>query len=354
MTQLLIDGKFVNSSDGKQFDSIDPRTGKVICKIQEANANDANLAVAAARKAFDFGPWPRMSARARGRIMYKFADLLEKHSDELAALETLDNGKPVFFSKVADVGLSIDHMRYFAGWADKIHGKTIPVDGDFFAYTLHEPVGVVAQIIPWNFPLLMMMWKIAPALAAGNTIVVKPAEQTPLTALRAAELAMEAGIPPGVLNVIPGFGDTAGATLAHHMEVDKVAFTGSTEVGHLIMKAAAVSNLKKVSLELGGKSAAIVCADADIDKAVEDCHFGLFFNQGQCCCASSRVFVHESVYDEFVAKSVARAKKRTIGDPFTNVEQGPQVSEEQFDKVMAYIKHGVKDGAELLIVSFDT
>lgn len=349
VTQLLIDGKLVNSQDGKLFDSIDPRTGKVICQIQEANEKDANLAVAAARRAFDEGPWPRMSGRERGRIMHRFADILEKHSEELSALETLDNGKPVFFSKHADIPLSIDHLRYYAGWADKLQGKTIPVDGDFFAYTLHEPVGVVAQIIPWNFPLLMMAWKIAPALAAGNTIVLKPAEQTPLTALRAGELALEAGLPPGVLNVIPGFGDTAGKTLSHHMDVDKIAFTGSTEVGHLIMKGAAESNLKRVSLELGGKSAGIVCQDADIDKAVEDAHFGLFFNQGQCCCASSRVFVHESVYDEFVMKSVARAKKRTVGDPFTKVDQGPQVSEEQFDKVLAYIKHGIRDGADLLL-----
>jgi aldehyde dehydrogenase (NAD+) len=347
VTQLLINGQFVDAVEGRTFESIDPRSGKAICTIQEATAADANLAVAAAREAFDNGPWPRMSGRERGRILFRFADLLEQNADELAHLETLDNGKPLKYAQGADVPLAIEHIRYFAGWADKIHGKTIPTAADLFAYTLHEPLGVVAQIIPWNFPLLMMAWKIAPALAAGNTIIVKPAEQTPLTALRTGELALEAGLPPGVLNIIPGYGETAGHALASHMQVDKVAFTGSTAVGHLIMEAAAKSNLKKVSLELGGKSAAIICADANIDKAVEDTHFGLFFNQGQVCSASSRIFVHEDVYEEFVLKSVARAKKRTVGDPFGDVEQGPQISEEQFDKILGYIKHGKKDGAKL-------
>lgn len=282
--------------------------------------------------------------------MHKFADLIESKLEEFAQLETLDNGKPIFFSRAADIPLSIDHLRYFAGWADKLQGKTIPVDSQHFAYTLHEPIGVVGQIIPWNFPLLMMAWKICPALAAGNTIVLKPAEQTPLTALWAGQLALEAGIPPGVLNLVPGYGETAGSALAHHMDVEKVAFTGSTEIGHKILQASANSNLKRVTLELGGKSAGIICADADIDKAVADAHFGLFFNQGQCCCASSRLFVHESVYDEFVAKSVAAAQRRTVGDPFGKVDQGPQVSQEQFDKVLGYIDSGVKEGARMLTV----
>lgn len=346
--KLLIDGKFVNALSGKTLDTINPATEQKIASVPAAAKADVDLAVKAARTAFDKGPWPRMSGRERGRILNRFADLLEKHKDELAYLETLDNGKPIFFSRVADVPLSVDHFRYFAGWADKVHGKTIPVDGDFLAYTLHEPVGVIGQIIPWNFPLLMMAWKAAPALAMGNTIVMKVAEQTPLTALRAGELALEAGIPPGVFNVITGMGEDAGAALALHHDVDKIAFTGSTEVGHKIMGASAASNLKRVSLELGGKSAAIVCSDADIDAAVEQAHFALFFNQGQCCCAGSRLFVHESIYDEFVEKSVKRAQKRTIGDPLTDVEQGPQVDNDQFTKVMGYIDSGKNEGAKLL------
>ncbi len=347
-TKLVIDGKLVDAVHGRTFETIDPRTGKSIVSVAEADAADVDIAVKAARKAFDHGPWPRMSGRERGRILNKFADLIEKHAAELSALETLDNGKPIFFSKVADIPLSIDHLRYFAGWADKIHGQTIPVDGDFLAYTYHEPIGVVGQIIPWNFPLLMMAWKIAPALAAGNTIVLKCAEQTPLTALRVGQLALEAGLPAGVLNVLSGFGETAGHALSHHMDVDKIAFTGSTDIGHKIMKASGNSNLKRVSLELGGKSAAIVCADADIDQAVKEAHFALFFNQGQCCCAGSRLFVHEDVYDEFVAKSVKLAEARTVGDPFGEVDQGPQVSQEQMEKVIIYFFVGIFNKLKIL------
>jgi len=347
-SKLIIDGKFVDGIEGKTFLNIDPRTEQPICSVAEAGAMDIDLAVSAARRAFDYGPWPKMSGRERGRIMHRFADLLEKHAEELAQLETLDNGKPIFFSRAADVPLSVDFFRYFAGWADKLHGKTIPVDGDFLAYTLLEPIGVVGAIIPWNFPLLMASWKLGPALACGNTVVLKVAEQTPLTALRAGELALEAGIPPGVLNVVPGFGKTAGHALASHMDVDKVAFTGSTPVGRSVMVAAAQSNLKKVSLELGGKSPAIVCADADVDKAVDETSFALFFNQGQCCCAGSRLFVHESIYDEFVAKAAAKARSRKVGDPFGDVDQGPQVNQSQFDKVMRYIMLGKEEGARLL------
>ena len=290
-----------------------------------------------------------MSAAERGRLLNRLADLMEKHADELAKLESLDNGKPYSVAKAADVPLSIACYRYFAGWADKVQGKTIPVAGDYFCYTRHEPVGVVGQIIPWNFPLLMQAWKLAPALATGNTVVMKPAEQTPLTALRVAELITEAGFPDGVVNMLPGYGPTAGAAIARHMDVDKVAFTGSTEVGHLIMEAAAQTNLKRVTLELGGKSPNIVFADADMDAAIEGAHFALFFNQGQCCCAGSRVFVEEKAYDEFVERSARRAKARTVGDPFDpKTEQGPQVDDVQFDKVMSYIESGKNEGARLV------
>jgi aldehyde dehydrogenase (NAD+) len=281
--------------------------------------------------------------------MNRLADLIETHADELARLESLDNGKPYTIAKAVDVAATVGCFRYFAGWSDKIHGKTIPVDGDYFCYTRHEPVGVVGQIIPWNFPMLMLAWKLAPALATGNTVVMKPAEQTPLSALRIGELIVEAGFPEGVVNLLPGFGPTAGAAIANHMDVDKVAFTGSTEVGHLIMEAAAKSNLKRVTLELGGKSPNIVFADTDLDEAVEGAHFGLFFNHGQCCCAGSRVFVEEKIYDQFVEKSGARAEKRTVGDPFDpKTEQGPQVDSAQFDKVMDYIGSGRKEGAKLV------
>ena len=243
--------------------------------------------------------------------------------------------------KAVDVAATVGCYRYFAGWAYKVHGKTIPIDGNFFCYTRHEPVGVVGQIIPWKFPMLMQAWKLAPSLAMGNTVVMKPAEQTPLSALRIGELIVEAGFPEGVVNLLPGFGPTAGAAIAQHMDVDKVAFTGSTEVGHLIMEAAAKSNLKRVTLELGGKSPNIVFADTDLDEAVEGSHFGLFFNHGQCCCAGSRVFVEEKIYDKFVERSSERAKRRTVGDPFDpRTEQGPQVDETQFEKVMGYIDSG--------------
>jgi aldehyde dehydrogenase (NAD+) len=347
--KLLINGKWVDSASGKTFATINPATGETITKVAEADAVDVDKAVAAARAAFEKGAWRKMSASQRGALMYKLADLIEKHADQLAELESLDNGKPYSVARAADLPLTIACYRYYAGWADKIQGKTIPVNGNFFCYTKHEPVGVVAQIIPWNFPLLMQAWKLGPALAAGCTVVMKPAEQTPLTALRVGELALEAGFPEGVLNLLPGYGPTAGAALARHMDVDKVAFTGSTEVGHLIMKAAAETNLKRVTLELGGKSPNIIFGDADMAEAVEGSHQALFFNQGQCCCAGSRTFVEEKVYDEFVDKSVARAKKRTVGNPFDrNTEQGPQVDQDQFDKVMGFIESGKKDKAKLV------
>jgi aldehyde dehydrogenase (NAD+) len=348
-TKLLIDGKWVNAASGKTFETTNPSTGEVIANVAEADKADVDKAVDAARAAFETGPWSKTSASERGRLMHKLADLLEKNIDELAALETLDNGKPISDSRNADLPLTIACYRYYAGWADKIHGKTIPVNGPYFCYTRHEPVGVVGQIIPWNFPLLMQAWKLGPALACGCTVVMKPAEQTPLSALRVGELIQEAGFPPGVVNLLPGYGPTAGQAISRHMGIDKVAFTGSTEVGHMIMEASAQSNLKRVTLELGGKSPNIVFADTDLDAAAQGSHFGLFFNQGQCCCAGSRLFVEQSVHDKFVDKVLSLTKNRKVGDPFDpTTEQGPQVSDEQFQKVMGYIDAGKREGAKML------
>ena len=346
--QLLINNRWVESESGETFATINPSTGEEICKVAAADAADVEKAVEAARKAFEQGPWRKMNASERGRLLYRLADLIEKHGDELARLESLDNGKPFSVAKRVDVAKSIACYRYFAGWADKVQGKTIPIDGDFFCYTRHEPIGVVGQIIPWNYPMLMQAWKLAPALATGNTVVMKPAEQTPLSALRIGELIVEAGFPEGVVNLLPGFGPTAGAAIASHMDVDKVAFTGSAETGRLILEAAAKSNLKRVTLELGGKSPNIIFHDTDLDEAVEGAHLGIFSNQGQVCCAGSRVFVEEKIYDQFVEKSVARARKRVVGDPFDpKTEQGPQVDQTQFDRVMGYIESGQSEGAAL-------
>ncbi|KAM2333928.1 hypothetical protein ACFXTH_011551 [Malus domestica] len=347
-TQLLINGQFVDSASGKTFPTLDPRTGEVIAHVAEGDVEDVNRAVSAARKAFDEGPWPKMTAYERSRVLFRFADLIEKHNDEIAALETWDNGKPFEQAAKIEVPMVVRFFRYYAGFADKIHGLTVPADGEYHVQTLHEPIGVAGQIIPWNFPLLMFAWKVAPALACGNTIVLKTAEQTPLSALYAATLLQEAGLPPGVLNVVSGFGPTAGASLASHMDIDKFAFTGSTDTGKKILELAAKSNLKTVTLELGGKSPFIVCEDADVDKAVEMAHFALFFNQGQCCCSGSRTFVHEKVYDEFLEKAKARAERRLVGDPFKGgIEQGPQIDSVQFKKILKYIDYGVKAGAKL-------
>jgi aldehyde dehydrogenase (NAD+) len=348
-TRLLINNEWVPSESGKTFSTFNPATGEELAQISEADAADVDKAVRVARNAFERGPWRKTNASERGRLLNRLADLCERNADELATLETLDNGMPLSVARNVAVPLIIGHFRYFAGWADKNHGKTIPINGNYFCYTRHEPVGVVGQITPWNFPLLMYGMKLGPALSMGNTVVLKPAEQTPLTALRLGELIIEAGFPPGVVNILPGYGPTAGAAIANHMDIDKVAFTGSSEVGHLIMEAAGRSNLKRVSLELGGKSPNIVFADADMDLAIEGSHFALFFNQGQACCAGSRLFVEDKVYDEFVDKSVARASRRTVGDPFdATTEQGPQIDGTQFDKVMSYIDSGKCEGAELL------
>ncbi|MDO8630417.1 MAG: aldehyde dehydrogenase family protein [Phycisphaerales bacterium] len=344
--KMFIDGKWVNAASGKTFETINPTTGDVICRVAEGDKADVDKAVAAARKALESKAWRNMAPAERGRLLYKLADLIEKNAKELAALETLDNGKPIRDSLGGDVPGTAAVYRYFAGWADKIHGKVLPVAGPFHTYTRHEPVGVCGQIIPWNFPMMMQAHKWAPALACGCTSVLKPAEQTPLTALRIAELAMEAGFPEGVINVIPGFGETAGAAIAAHGDVDKVTFTGSTSVGKGIMKAAAETNLKRVTLELGGKSPNIIFADADVDTAAKFAYFGCFFNMGQCCCAGTRLFVEDKIHDQVLESVTQRAKKTKVGDPFDHAtSHGPQISQEQFDRILGYIGAGQKEGA---------
>jgi phenylacetaldehyde dehydrogenase len=348
--RMLIDGRFVLAASGKTFPVYNPATGEVVAKVPEAETEDVDRAVMAARRAFDEGPWTRkMSNSERGQMLWKLADLLQENLEEFAEIESLDNGKPLSVARVADVPLAVDMFRYMAGWATKITGSTLSFSspGAFHSYTMREPIGVVGQIIPWNFPLLMAAWKLAPALAAGCTVVLKVAEQTPMSGLRLAELFDQAGFPPGVVNILTGFGEGAGAPLAAHPLVDKIAFTGSTEVGKLIVKASA-GNLKKVSLELGGKSPAIVFPDADLDRAIAGTASAIFFNQGQCCCAGSRLFVHESIYDKVLQGVSDIAGGINMGpglDPQTAM--GPLVSEEQFDKVTGYIASGIKEGARV-------
>ncbi len=345
--KLLIGGKWVASQSGKTFQSFDPATGEVLANIYEGDSAEIEAAVKAARAAFN-GPWSQLTASERGRMIWKLADLVERNLEELAQLESLDNGKPVKVARIADVPLTVDIFRYMAGWCTKIEGNTIPISvpGAYLAYTSREPVGVVGQIIPWNFPLLMAAWKLAPALAAGCTVVLKPAEQTPLSALRLGELFCEAGFPDGVVNIVPGFGETAGAALAAHPDVDKVAFTGSTEVGRLIVRAAA-GNLKKVTLELGGKSPNIVLADADPEVAIAGAANAIFFNHGQCCVAGSRLFVEDKIYDQVVEGLAARAKKIQLGPGMDEKTQmGPLVSDEQLSRVQGYLQSGLAEGAK--------
>jgi len=350
--KMLIGGEWVEALSGETFDTYNPATGEVLAKVAAGDKADVDRAVKAARKAFEEGPWPEMLPADRARVIWKIAELIDQHRDELAELETLDNGKPLFFSRIVDVPTAAAHFRYMSGFATKIEGTTIPISmpgGKYFAYTLREPVGVCAQIIPWNYPLIMAAMKLAPALAAGCAVVLKPAEQTPLTALRLGELIQEAGIPDGVVNIVPGYGETAGATLAAHPDVDKVAFTGSTEVGRLIVTAAA-GNLKKVSLELGGKSPNIVFADADLECAIPGSANAIFFNQGQTCAAGSRLFVHKSIFDKVISGVADKAKKFNIGpglDPTTTL--GPLVSREQLERVCGYLDSGMKDGAKAAI-----
>merc|ERR1719347_56864 len=347
-TKLSINNEFVDAVSGKTFATIDPADEEEIAQIAEADKEDVDLAVKAAREAFLIGSsWRTMDASMRGKLILKLADLMERDKEYIAKLDTVDNGK-TFESSLDDVDQSISTFTYFAGWADKIHGDTIPADGNVMTYTRMEPVGVVGQIIPWNYPVAMLAWKWAPALAAGCTIVLKPAELTPLSALYMASLAREAGFPPGVVNVVPGYGPSAGAAIAEHMDIDKVAFTGSTQVGRLVMAAAALSNLKRVSLELGGKSPLVVLADTDLDKAVDIAHEAIFANHGQNCCAGSRTFVQEEIYEEFVAKAGAAARGRAVGDPWAAAsEQGPQIDKKQFDKILGLIESGVQEGAKL-------
>lgn len=346
--KLFINNEWIESNTGKRFDVINPATEEKITDVAEADAIDVDLAVIAARRAFEGGEWKQMTARDRGRLLHKIADLLREHKQGFAELESLDNGKPISETLNVDLPLVIDCFDYYAGLADKIHGETIPVSGEFFNYTLREPVGVVGQIIPWNFPLLMLAWKLGPALATGCTVVLKPAEQTPLTALAFAELLVEAGVPSGVVNILTGDG-RAGAAIASHMDIDKVAFTGSTEVGRLVMKMAAESNLKKVSLELGGKAPNIVFADSDLDAAVEGAIRGIFFNQGEVCCAGSRLFVEGSVVGEFVRKLQIQVEHLRVGNPLdTETQMGALVSKEQYTKVLDYIYRGMEEGAKLV------
>jgi phenylacetaldehyde dehydrogenase len=352
---MLIGGGWLEAASGKTFPTYNPATGEVLAQVAEANNADVDRAVTAARNAFETGPWRTFTPSERGRLIWKLADLVESHLEEFAQLESLDNGKPVGVARVADVPLAVDLFRYMAGWATKIEGHTIPISvpympgARYLAYTLREPVGVVAQIIPWNFPLLMAAWKLGPALAAGCTVVLKPAEQTPLSALRLGELICEAGFPDGVVNIVPGYGETAGAALAAHPDVDKVAFTGSTEVGKLILRAAA-GNLKKVSLELGGKSPNIVCKDADLEASIPGVANAIFFNHGQCCCAGSRLFVEKGIFDKVVAGVAEEAKKIKVGPGMDLATQmGPLVSDEQQRRVLGYLESGFSQGAKAVV-----
>jgi len=345
--QLLIGGKWVPAKSGKTFETINPSNEEVLALIAEGDKADVDAAVKAARKAFEEGAWPNLGPHQRARLMFKIAELIDEHADELAELETLDNGKPLTFARGFDIPAAAETFRYYGGWVTKIYGETNPSDPAFFNYTLREPVGVCGQIIPWNFPLLMAAWKLGPALACGNTVILKPAEQTPLTALRLGELMMEAGLPEGVVNIVTGFGPGAGSSIAEHPAIDKVAFTGSTEVGKIILKASA-GNLKKVSLELGGKAPNIIFPDADLDQAVPTSMMGVYFNSGQVCCAGTRIFVQRDRYDEVVDKLANFSKNVSMGDPFDQKSViGPLVSREQFDRVKGYLEVGKKEGAKV-------
>ena len=348
--KLFIGGEFCDAISGKTFPAINPATGETIVPIAEADAADVDRAVSAARKAFESKEWSTMTPSRRGQLIWKLGELIMANLQELSELETLDTGKPISESSKVDIPEAADCFFYYAGWATKINGETVPISrgGNCFAYTLREPIGVCGQIIPWNFPLQMLAWKVAPALACGNTVIVKPAEQTPLTALRFAELCVEAGIPAGVVNILTGFGETAGAALVAHPGVDKIAFTGSTEVGQLIMRNAA-NTLKKVSLELGGKSPNIVFADADVELAAKVALMGIFWNQGEMCTAGSRILVEESVHEKFMETLVGRAKKSMPGDPLDpKTRLGALVSEEQISRVMSYVEAGKSEGASLV------
>ena len=345
--RLLIDGQWMDGS--KHFDTINPATEEVLTQVAEASPEDIDRAVTAARRAFEDrkGPWRKLSASERGRLIWKLADLVEKNIDQLAQLETLDNGKPIFESRYVDMPMVVDVLRYYAGLATKIHGETVNTFETAFTYTLREPVGVVGLIVPWNFPLLLASWKLGPALACGNTVILKPAEQTPLTTLKLGELVIEAGFPAGVVNILTG-GPETGKAIVAHPGIDKIAFTGSTAVGKEIMRGAA-DTLKRVTLELGGKSPNIVFADADLDGAVKGAINGIFYGKGEVCNAGSRLFLESKLSDEFTEKLVARASKMRPADPLDPKSRlGAIVSQEQMQTVLRYIESGKKDGAQLV------
>jgi len=346
-TDLFINNEWRPAASGKRFPVENPATEEIIAQVALGDAADIDAAVAAARACFDAGPWRGLSGRSRGKLLFKAADLLEARLDEVARLETAHNGKTLFESKI-EIGMTVNTLRYYAGWADKITGDTLPVDGPFFAYTLREPVGVVGAIVPWNFPLNIASWKFAPALAAGCTMILKPASETPLTALAFAEIALESGFPPGAFNVVPGGGSTAGAALMRHPDVDKISFTGSTEVGRQIMRMAAETN-KRLTLELGGKSPNIIFADADLKAAVRGAQTGIFYGKGEVCAAGSRLLVEASVHDQVVEQLAAGAAKLTPGDPLDkNTRLGALVSKKQQETVLGFIKQGVDEGAKLV------
>jgi phenylacetaldehyde dehydrogenase len=351
---MLIGGEWVDAADGRTIDSLDPATGRILGSVPAGDRADVDRAVAAARRAFNDASWKRIGPSQRGQLVWRLADLIEQHAEEFAVLDSLDNGKPVAAARATDVPLSVDLFRYMAGWSTKVEGNTIPVkipyrgDAEFFTYTLRQPVGVVGQIIPWNYPLMMAAYKLAPALAVGCTVVLKPAEQTPLSALLLGELIQEAGFPDGVFNLVTGFGETAGAALSGHPDVDKISFTGSTEVGKLILGQAA-GNLKRVSLELGGKSPNIIFADADLEKAIPAAGDAVFFNQGQACCAGTRLFVERERVDEVVEGLVARANGIRLGPGLdSRTDMGPLISETQRDRVSGYVQSGLDDGATVV------
>ena len=354
--KLLIDGEWVEADFGRRFDVKNPADEQVLATVAEGDKEDIDRAVAAARRAFESGPWPMMTPSQRGRLLWKLADLLEAHTDEVAEIESLDNGKPRAVAAAADVPLAVDLFRYMAGWATKVEGDTLNISvpylkgAEFHSYTLREPIGVVGQIIPWNFPLLMAAWKLGPALAVGCTVVLKVAEETPLSAIRLGHLIQEAGFPAGVVNIITGYGETAGAALAAHGDVDKVAFTGSTEVGRLIVKAAGESNLKKVTLELGGKSPNIILPDADLSLAVPGAASAIFFNHGQCCCAGSRLFVHRDHFEDVVEGVADAARQIEIGPGMCpDTDMGPMVSQTQQERVCGYLASGLEEGARAMV-----
>ena len=347
--QLFIDGKWVDAISGKTFESVNPGSGEVHAIVAEAGVDDVNRAVRAARKAFESGPWTKMTPSDRGRLLYKVAQKMWEKADFLAEVESQDNGLPISDTKSIAIPATIDVLEFYAGLANKVQGETLASPNNRFNYTLREPLGVIGAIVPWNFPLMLTMWKLAPALAAGNTIVIKPAEQTPVSILELVKLFQEVGIPDGVINVVTGFGETAGQALASHPDVDKIAFTGSTKTGQLIMQAAS-KNLKPVSLELGGKSPNIVFDDASLEKAVNMSTFGIYFAQGQVCAAGSRLFVQESIYDKFMDLFIKKANSIRVGNPLDqSTEMGPQISEEHLKKIEHYVAVGLDEGARLTI-----